>query len=65
MTVVVCDQGATNQQLFRILGVTVARPVASINSQKIMFMFDVPHLLKNVRNNLMKHDFEINGNVVK
>ena len=57
--VVICDQGATNQQMFRFFGVSADKPFAEIGSNKVVFMFDSPHLLKNVRNNLMKHDFII------
>lgn len=32
---------------------------------KIVFFFDTPHLLKNIRNNLMKYDININGKIVQ
>ena len=62
---VICDQGATNMQMFRMFGVTTEIPCAEIDGQNIFFMFDPPHLLKSVRNNLMKHNFEIRGKLVK
>jgi len=39
--------------------------IAEIDGQNIFFMFDPPHLLKSVRNNLVKHNFEIRGKLVK
>lgn len=57
--VVICDQGATNQQMFRFFGVSVDQPFVEVGGSRVVFMFDSPHLLKNVRNNLLKHDFII------
>ena len=57
--VVICDQGATNQQMFKFFGVSASKPFADVGGSKVVFMFDSPHLLKNVRNNLVKHDFII------
>jgi hypothetical protein len=62
--VVICDQGATNQQMYRLFGVSVDKPFADVCGTKVVFMFDSPHLLKNVRNNLLKHDFIIGDNRV-
>ena len=61
--VVVCDQGSNNRNLFEHeLGVTVQKPYFEHNGKKVFFMYDPPHLLKNIRNNLKKHGFEVNGN---
>ncbi len=57
--VVICDQGSTNQQMFRLFGVSADKPCVNFCGKQVVFMFDPPHLLKNVRNNLMKHDFVI------
>jgi DNA transposase THAP9 len=62
---VICDQGATNQQMFRLFGVTKEEPCVKLCGNNVFFMFDPPHLLKSVRNNLVKHDFEINGKLVR
>jgi len=48
---VICDQGATNMQMFSMFGVTTERPSAVTDGQNAFFMFDPPHLLKSVRNN--------------
>lgn len=61
---VICDQGATNQQMFRMFGVTADEPCVNVEGHRIFFMFDPPHLLKSVRNNLMKHNFDVRGKQV-
>ena len=54
----VCDQGSNNQNLFATqLGSSETKPFFMHNSRKVFTLFDPPHLLKNVRNNLKKHGF--------
>ena len=59
---VVCDQGATNVAALKSLGFTTELPQISVSlnneNRRIHVIFDVPHLLKNVRNNLQKHNIE-------
>lgn len=62
---VICDQGATNQQMFRLFGINKENPCVVIADLVVFFMFDPPHLLKSIRNNLMKHNFEVSGNLIK
>jgi hypothetical protein len=62
---IICDQGATNQQMFKLFGVTPDQPYATVMDRSVNFLFDPPHLLKCLRNNLMKHDFELNGHRIK
>ena len=62
--VIMCDQGSTNQQLFRLFNVTVEKPFAQENSKQVVFMFDPPHLFKSMRNNLMKHHIFIGDKLV-
>ena len=62
--VVICDQGSTNQQMFRLLGVTAEKPFAELQGKQVIFMYDPPHLMKSLRNNLVKHDFLVNGNKI-
>ena len=51
--------------LFRSLGATVSEPwFLSGNQNKIFVMYDVPHLMKNLRNNLLKYDITVNGDTV-
>ena len=59
---VICDQGATNVNLFeKLLGVTVNTPFFKHDNNNILFMYDPPHLLKSVRNNLKKSGFTVDG----
>lgn len=53
---VVCDQGSNNQSTFINLGVTVERPLFYVADKKIYTLYDVPHLVKSVRNNLKDHN---------
>jgi len=50
--VVVCDQGTNNQSAMRSLGVERQKSFFLHNDQKIILVFDLPYLIKNVRNNL-------------
>ena len=60
--VVVADQGSNNQSLFQShLKVTVNKPYFTIGDQKIFVMYDPPHLIKSVRNNLKNNGFEVSG----
>jgi hypothetical protein len=55
---IVCDQGTCNQSLFNHkLKVSVEKPFIFHNNKKIFTLFDAPHLLKSVRNNLIDKDF--------
>nr|CAI5847402.1 unnamed protein product [Callosobruchus analis] len=51
--VIVADQGPNNRNAFKRLGATKENPVMMINEEKVLLMFDTPHLLKSLRNNLM------------
>jgi len=51
--------------MFKLFGVNKDKPFAIIHDMTVNFMFDPPHLLKCLRNNLMKHDFDVNGHLVK
>lgn len=53
------DQGIT--QLAKILNVTKENPVFEIDDQKMVYMYDSPHLLKSARNNFIKYSFEVDG----
>ena len=62
----ICDQGSNNRSFLGKKGekVSVNRPYIIHNDRKIFVMYDPPHLLKNIRNNLKKGDFNVNGNIV-
>ena len=60
--VLVCDEGTNNQSLFKSqLGVTTDAPFFFHENTKIFAMYDPPHLIKNIRNNLHKHGLELDG----
>jgi len=49
----VCDQGSNNRSAVQALGATKEDPTFEIEGDKIVVIFDAPHLLKSLRNNLM------------
>ena len=55
--VVVSDMGSNFQSLAKYLNITPSNPWFIHNENKYFVMFDPPHLLKCVRNNLMKYSF--------
>lgn len=57
---VVCDQASTNQNVFKRLGVTSKYPFFFCNNRKLFALYDVPHLIKNIRNNFLTNDY-VNG----
>jgi hypothetical protein len=62
---VVCDQNSTNRSAFSQLGVSQNRPYfLDSKEQKIHALFDVPHLLKSIRNNLLTHNFSFENKTI-
>ena len=61
---VVCDQGPNNQMVLKTLGVTPEQPFFHHEDDKITVLFDPPHLIKSIRNNLINHDFYTADGVV-
>ena len=59
--VVICDQGSNNRSMISNLGDTVFHPTSECNSDTIFVIYDAPHLLKNIRNNLKCNDFSVDG----
>ena len=55
--VVICDQGSNNRSVVNKLGVTVDKPTFDHNDATIFVVYDPPHLLKNIRNNLKRNGF--------
>ena len=60
----VCDQGTNNQSLASKLGVSSIRPYFEIDGNVIHFMYDPPHLLKSIRNNLLRYGLEFKEGLV-
>lgn len=51
--VVICDQGSNNRSMLQNhIGVNVDKHYFMYNGKRILAMYDPPHLLKNIRNNL-------------
>lgn len=61
---VVSDQGSNNRAMYRQLGISATNPYLVYNGQKIVFFYDSPHLMKNIRNNLNKGDFQCQNDVM-
>jgi len=65
VAVVVTDQGSNFQQLCHQLNVSVAHPYFEHSGKQYFYMFNPPHLLKSVRNNLQSYKFYFdNGKMV-
>ena len=58
VVVVMSDMGSNFQSLAKHLNITPENPWFIHNNQKYFVMFDPPHLMKCVRNNLMKYPFK-------
>ncbi|KAF5281927.1 hypothetical protein FQR65_LT14453 [Abscondita terminalis] len=62
----VCDQASSNRNAFQLLGATKDNPTINISGSQLFTIFDVPHLIKSLRNNFMneKLDIFVNNNLV-
>jgi hypothetical protein len=54
---IISDLGSNFQKLLTHLKVTPQQPWFIYKGMKIVYLFDTPHLIKAVRNNLMKYNF--------
>nr|CAH7738813.1 unnamed protein product [Callosobruchus chinensis] len=61
---VVCDMGSNNIKLSKNFQITAERPFFLCGNKEVAFIFDAPHLLKALRNNLLKYDFFLDGNPI-
>jgi hypothetical protein len=59
----VSDIGSNFLTFVREMGITAESPWFLHNGKKIFYIFDAPHIIKAVRNNLLKYDFHFNGKV--
>ena len=62
---VICDQATTNVKALHLLGATLD-PLGGEDShcilvgvQRVPVVFDVPHLVKSIRNNFFKHGLKV------
>lgn len=60
----VCDQEGVHRSLFQTLGMTPENPSFEVNGERINFFFDAPHVLKSLRNTLLKYNIKIGGIVI-
>ena len=59
--VLIGDQGSNNRNLFeKVLGASPKKPYFTA-SEKVFVLYDPPHLLRSIRNNLKKHGFSVGG----
>lgn len=62
---VICDQGSNNINMFKTrMGVTIKKPYFMFGNHKVFVLYDPPHLVKNIRNNLKKNGFLVDGESV-
>ncbi|XP_031333106.1 uncharacterized protein LOC116163356 [Photinus pyralis] len=57
---IICDQATTNVSTFKQLLVSKEKPYFFFEGQQIYVVYDVPHLIKSLRNNLLNGDYIIN-----
>ena len=63
---VVADQGSNNRSMFqKHLKVTEENPRFVHNGKEVFVMYDPPHLLKSIRNNMKHTGFSVDGQEVK
>ena len=64
--VLVYDQGSNNRSfLNKLENVSIQKPYFVCNGRKVLVMYDPPHLLKNIRNNLIKSNYKYDDVEVK
>lgn len=61
---IVCDQGTSNQSVFKKLGITTEKTHFQVAGKKIYAFYDVPHIIKSIRNNLVKYNFRDNNGII-
>ena len=59
-----CDQGSPNRTAYKQLNVTTENPFISILNCKIFCLFDIVHLIKSVRNNLLVTNILIGDEII-
>ncbi|XP_060533864.1 uncharacterized protein LOC132706519 isoform X2 [Cylas formicarius] len=62
---VVSDQGSNFRKLVNILKVTTKNNFFFVNDVRLVYLFDVPHLLKSTRNKLFSYNFRTPEGTVK
>lgn len=52
---VACDQSSVNRKAALLLNTSKQKPYFKCNEKRVYFVYDFPHVIKCIRNNLMKH----------
>ena len=62
----VCDQSSSNIRALKFIGFSLLKQQIThpTTEAKVYIIFDLPHLTKNVRNNLIKHDILSDGKII-
>ncbi|KAL4083018.1 hypothetical protein QTP88_028348 [Uroleucon formosanum] len=63
-TSIVCDQGSQNRKLFSLFGGTELNLLCIIHGQSLNLIYDIPHLIKILRNNLITGDIQIKNKII-
>lgn len=61
---IICDQVTNNQSALKSLNVTEKKPYFYVDENKIFAIYDTPHLLKSVRNNLIGNTFKKGDKII-
>lgn len=61
---IVCDQGTQNRRMYDLLGGSQSKPTTKLNDKELFLIYDVPHLLKSVRNNLLNGDIKLKNKTI-
>lgn len=61
---IICDQGAYNQKLYKLLQVNKDKPYFEFDGKKIFAVYDTLHLVKSFRNNLLNGQYLYEGNYI-
>ena len=62
---VISDLDSNFQKLLKEMDITPTTPWFMCNGKKIFYLFDTPHLIKAVRNNLINYDFHFGQKIAR
>lgn len=62
--VTICDQGASNRSALTHLGVTKKNPQFRVHNKIIFALYDAPHPLKSIPNNILNGDFILDNKTI-
>ena len=60
---VISDIGSNFQKFVREMGITPENPWFFHKERKYVYLLDTPHIIKAIRNNLIKYDYHFDGKV--